>query len=124
LIPFTPADFDSETVYDPEPKPVSVYCPAVPPGAAVVVNTFTDPVPVTVTFDMNLGGAAAFAYVTVPAIDGVPPPAVGVAVAVAVLVGVDDGPQVVHIDTLSTFMSESPSGLVYVNSRACDAPSE
>ena len=84
-IPFCPVVFDSETVYEPEPNPVSVYCPAVPPGAAVVVKTFGEPVPVTVTFEIYFGGAAALPSVTVPLIEAVP----GVAVAVAVAVGVE-----------------------------------
>ena len=67
-----------------------MYCPAVPPGAAVVVKTFGAPVPVTVTFEMNFGGAAALAYVTVPLIEGVPAlVGVGVGVSVAVAVGVE-----------------------------------
>ena len=76
----------------------------------MVVITFVEPVPVTVAFDMNFGGTAALAYVTVPATEfagGVPPTvavavgvAVAVAVAVAVFVAVGVAPQGLVVDEL------------------------
>ena len=65
----------------PAPKPVSVYWPAVPPGAAVVVEKIVPPVAVTVAFEMNfVVGDAGLPYVTVPETRS--PPGVGVFVAV------------------------------------------
>ena len=88
LIPFWPVVLLGVTVYEPEPNPVSEYCPALAPGGAVVVVTLGDPAPVIVTFETNLGGVGpdtALPYVTVPEITA---GGVGVAVLVAVLVGV------------------------------------
>ena len=59
---FEPPGLVGLIVYEPDPNPVSVYCPAVAPGAAVVVSTFGNPVPVTVTFEIYFGGAAALPY--------------------------------------------------------------
>src|ERR1043166_3029414 len=59
--PFTPPVLDGVTVYAPEPKPVSVYCPAVAPGGSVVVKIPCEPSPVRVTFETNRGDGAPIA---------------------------------------------------------------
>lgn len=84
-MPFCPVVLESDTVYEPAPNPVSEYSPAAPPGPNVVVKTFGEPVPVTVTFEMGHGGVGPLPYVTFPTIEGV---FAGVGVFVAVLVDV------------------------------------
>lgn len=49
---FWPVVFDGVTVYDPAPKPVSVY---VPPGNEVVVETLGEPAPLITAFDTKRG---------------------------------------------------------------------
>jgi hypothetical protein len=58
-MPFAPPTLEGVTTYEPDPKPLKVYVPAIGPGAAVVVETFTEPAPLITTFETNFGGEVA-----------------------------------------------------------------
>src|SRR4051812_29658034 len=52
VMPFWPVVFVGVTVYEPAPKPVSVY---VPPGKVDIADTFVEPAPLSSTFETKRG---------------------------------------------------------------------
>src|ERR1043166_469117 len=107
MLLFTPPALAGGTLYEPAPKPVSVYCPAAGPGGPVVVVTVGEPTPVITALETNrIPGGIALPYVTVPLIE-----APGVSAQLRKRTEMLEEPLLTDARSCSPFPSKSPTSI-------------